>query len=457
MNMNRSFSNIGLLLGIAGGLFVEEASAEFLKDSKATLTLRNYYLNQDTRNADAPRLDEWGQGFLLDFKSGYTEGAVGFGLDVLGTYAIRLDGGGRAGKTGIDRAPGSAGMFPLESNGKSKSDFGRVGVTGKMRYSKTELHVGTLQPRLPVVTYNDGRLLPQTYEGYQVTSREIKDLTFVAGKLEHSTERNSSNSDSLSIQGSNNRKTGQFSNQFLYGGFDYKLNRDLVVSYYFGKLQDFYKQHFVGLVHNLALPVGSLKTDLRYYDSSSTGANASASGRAAGYRAQGWWSGNDSDRYEVDNKLWSALFTYSLAGHAIKAGYQKVTGHSDFPSLAPDSGTGRSLYLITNTNIQAAKFASAGEQTWVVGYAYDFGQIGIPGLSFSTTYYSGSDIDDTVDGRRGNSEEWARDITLGYKVQSGPLKGLGVDWRNGSWRGNDSGTVDRDENRIMLSYSLALF
>lgn len=43
MNMNRSFSNIGLLLGIAGGLFVEEASAEFLKDSKATLTLRNYY------------------------------------------------------------------------------------------------------------------------------------------------------------------------------------------------------------------------------------------------------------------------------------------------------------------------------------------------------------------------------------------------------------------------------
>lgn len=199
MNMNRSFSNIGLLLGIAGGLFVEEASAEFLKDSKATLTLRNYYLNQDTRNADVPRLDQWGQGFLLDFKSGYTEGVVGFGLDVLGTYAIRLDDGGRAGKTDIDRAPGSAGMFPLESNGKSKRDFGRVGVTGKMRYSKTELHVGTLQPRLPVVTYNDGRLLPQTYEGYQVTSREIKDLTFIAGKLKHSTERNSSNSDSLSI------------------------------------------------------------------------------------------------------------------------------------------------------------------------------------------------------------------------------------------------------------------
>lgn len=50
----------------------------------------------------------------------------------------------------------------------------------------------------------------------------------------------------------------------------------------------------------------------------------------------------------MDNKLWSALFTYSLAGHAIKAGYQKVTAHSDFPSLAPDSGTGRLLYDYRN-------------------------------------------------------------------------------------------------------------
>jgi len=64
----------------------------------------------------------------------------------------------------------------------------------------------------------------------------------------------------------------------------------------------------------------------------------------------------------VDNKLWSALFTYSLAGHAIKADYQKVTGHSGFPSLASDSGTGRSLYLITNTKLCFDRLLrSAGE------------------------------------------------------------------------------------------------
>ncbi|TWH64486.1 outer membrane OprD family porin [Azomonas agilis] len=426
------------------------ARADFIEDSTATLGLRNFYLNQDGRDGAVNRKD-WGQAFLLDFKSGYTEGVVGFGLDVLGTYGVRLDGGGRDGKSGIDRTPASGGSFPLESNGKAVRDFGRVGVTGKMRYSKTELHVGTLRPKLPVVIYNDGRLLPQTFEGYQISSKDFDRFVVTAGKLEHSTERTSSHSDSLSIPGSNNRKTGQFSNAFYYGGFDYNLNKDLKLQYYYGRLENFYEQHFLGLLHQWQLPVGRLTTDLRYFDSDSTGKNSTAAGRAEGYRSNGYWGSGSSDRYEVDNKLWSALFTYSLKGHALSAGYQKITGHSDFPSLQPS--TGRTLYLITNTNIQGAKFASAGERTWVVGYAYDFAALGIPGLKASTKYYRG----DNIDAAGSDAREWARDINLGYEVQEGTLKGLGINWRNGTWRGNDSGTVDRDENRLTLSYNIKLF
>lgn len=39
--------------------------------------------------------------------------------------------------------------------------------------------MGTLQPKLPVVTYNDGRLLPVTFEGGQVTSTDLKDFTWL--------------------------------------------------------------------------------------------------------------------------------------------------------------------------------------------------------------------------------------------------------------------------------------
>lgn len=418
----------------------------FFEDSTANLRLRNFYFNQDIRNQSAPRSDEWGQAFMLDYRSGFTEGPVGFGVDVLGLYAVRLDDGGKAGKAGEDRTPGS--VFPLESNGRADRAFSRVGVTGKIRFSKTLAEFGTLRPNLPVVIANDGRLLPQTYQGGQITTKDLENFTFIAGKLDHSAERNSSNTDSLSIEGSNNATTGKFSNKFYYGGVDYKVNKDLTLQYYYGNLRDFYKQNFFGLLHNWQLPVGSLKTDLRYFESDSDGKNDSASGRAEGYRANGYWGKNNSHKYEVDNRLWSAMFTYSLGGHSAGVGYQKITGHSDFPHL--NQGGGRVLYLITDSQIH--KFHNSGEKSWVGKYAYDFGAMGIPGLKASLSYVSGRGID--ADG--GDRREWERDTRLDYTFQNGMLKGLGLSWMYAAWRGNDVGQRDQDENRLMVNYSIPL-
>ena len=421
------------------------AQAGFVEDGKLTLNFKNFYINQDTRNEDRPRSEEWGQGFFLDYKSGFSEGTLGFGLDVLAMHAIRLDGGGREGKPGIERTPGT--VFPLESNGKAKTDFGRLAVTGKLRISKTEARLGTLMPKLPVVTYNDGRLLPQLFHGGQITSSEIDDLTLIAGKIEHSTDRNSSDSFPLSISGANSGPNAQFSNEFYYGGADYKVGKDLLLQYYYGSLDDFYEQHFLGLIHTWALPVGSLKTDLRFFASDADGKNESTSGRAEGYVSSGYWDAGASSRGEVDNHLWSAQFIYTLGGHEVKAGYQKISGNSDFPHLF--KGSGRTLYLITNAQI--GKFASAGENTWVAGYAYDFGKLGIAGLKASLVYWSGDDIDDAGSDNR----EWERNFRIDYVVPEGTFKGLGLTWRNAALRGND--TRDLDENRLIVSYSLPLF
>ncbi|MEE4462162.1 OprD family outer membrane porin, partial [Azotobacter chroococcum] len=154
-----------------------------------------------------------------------------------------------------------------------------------------------------------------------------------------------------------------------------------------------------------------------------------------------------SSRGEVDNHLWSAQFTYTLGGHEVKAGYQKISGNSDFPHLF--KGSGRTLYLITNAQI--GKFASAGENTWVAGYAYDFGKIGIAGLKASLVYWSGDDIDDAGSDNR----EWERNFRIDYVVPEGTFKGLGLTWRNAALRGND--TRDLDENRLIVTYSLPLF
>jgi len=422
-------------------------AAGFFEDSKANLRFKTFYFNQDIKNQDnSPRVDELGQAVFLDYKSGFTEGKVGFGLDIYAMHALRLDGGGTSGKAGQDRSPGGGSLFPLESNGKLKRDFGRVGATAKMRFSKTLLEYGTLRPNTPVLVSNDGRLLPQMFSGGQITINEIQDLKMVAGRLEQSTERNSSNGHSLSIGGANSGAKARFSNEFYYAGADYKATKDLTLSYYYGNLRDFYKQHFVGLIHNWQLPVGSLKTDLRYFGSDSDGENASTSGRAEGYVSSGYWSRGASSRGEVDNNLWSAMFTYSLKGHALGVGYQKTSGNSDFPHI--NLGTGRSLYLITDGQI--GKFSSAGENTMVATYAYDFKEIGIPGLRAGVKYFSGDDID----AAGSDKKEWERNIYADYTVQEGVFKGVGLGWRNASARGND--TTDREENRLIVNYSIPL-
>jgi len=439
-------SSLALAITLAA-IANQATAAGFIEDSKATLGLRNFYFDRNDKNTanSNNEASEWGQGFIFNYQSGYTEGTVGFGLDAIGLVGIKLDSGGDS-STPRSRAPGA--LFPLESDGSAVDSYGKAGVTAKARLSKTELRVGTLQPKLPVINFNDGRLLPQTFEGAQITSAEIDGLTLTAGQLESTKTRSSTDDIALRIGGAGSfQGKAADSNEFIYAGGDYKVTKDLTAQYYYGSLEDFYKQHFLGLTHNLALPVGALKTDLRYFNSGSDGKNGSLAGRTEGYKSSGFWRAGDSKNGEVDNNTWSALFTYSLSGHALSAGYQQVSGNSAFPFVS--QGDGASSYLITDRQI--GKFASAGERTWLAEYGYDFASAGIPGLKATVTYLSGSNIDAADSDRK----EWERDFRVDYTLQEGALKGLGVSWRNATFRGNTS-AADQDENRLIVSYSLPL-
>lgn len=433
------------------------AVADFIGDSKASLTMRNFYFDNDVKNTvstgsttsanykNNSAAREWGQGFILNYQSGFTEGTVGFGVDAVGMLGVRLDGGGRNTKAGRDRTPGQ--LFPLESDGSAVDEFSKGGLTGKVRVSKTEARIGTLMPKLPILTSNDGRLLPQMFEGGMITSNEIDNLTLTAGQIEHAVGRASSNSTSLSIDG---RPVGQAdSNKFYFGGGDWKVTKDLTAQYYYANLDDFYKQHFAGLGHNLALGEGSLKTDLRYFRTTSDGKNGSAAGRAAGYTANTTFGDGTG---EVDNNTWSAAFTYTLQSHALMLGYQRVSENSNFVQLNQggiEGSAGASVYLLTDR--LANSFTRAGERTTFGQYTYDFAGVGVPGLKASVAYLKGTNI------QRANGEqnkEWERDVAVDYVLQDGALKGLGLGWRYGVLRGNAA--TDVDQNRLIVSYTLPL-
>ncbi|ETF05131.1 OprD family porin [Pseudomonas moraviensis] len=445
-----------LALAVAVGVMAQQAGAAgFIEDSKATLGLRNFYINTDNRNgtAEPSRNEEWGQGFDLRFISGYTQGTVGFGIDAIGLLGVRLDsGGGTNGNVASGGGPGTAyggTVFPSESNGQAVDNFSSLGLTAKAKISQTELKLGTLQPKNPVIVTNDGRLLPQTWQGGQITSGEIKDLTLVGGQIEHVKGRNSSNNEQLSIGGASARTIN--SNKFIYAGGDYKITKDLTAQYYYGNLEDFYKQHFLGLVHNWAIGPGVLKSDLRYFNSSDDGAN----GNTPAYFSNGSYSGFANGRGKVDNNLYSGLFLYTVAGHTFGGGYQVSNGSSDFPWL--NQGDGSSNYTITDMQIQ--KFNRAGERTWQARYSYDFAKVGLPGLTAGMVYLRGDNVDTYNAGRvqtSNGASEWERDLTVAYVVPEGPLKNVGFMWKNASWRTDIAGQRDQDENRLILSYSIPL-
>lgn len=428
-----------VLIMAIGPILPLTASADFIADSKLNLGFRTLYYNNDFRDntAGPSKTAEWAQGFKLDFQSGYTDGPIGFGVDALGLLGVTLD-------SGRGRHQGSS-MIPSDGD-RAADEWSRLGLTFKMKASKTELLAGSLFPKLPILVANDGRLLQQTFQGGMITSNEIDGLTLVAGKVNKVTGRGSTDRTGLAVSGGREQ-----SDSFTFAGADFKLGSNLLLQYYHSSLKDYYHQDFLGAVH--VLPIGEtqkFKTDLRYFRSRAQGANADGE---SGYQVSGFTRGGDG---EIDNDTWSATFTYTVNGHSLLAGYQKVSDNSAFvqPNQASLGGGveagGSSNYLYTDR--LASSFTRAGQATRYVQYGYDFSAVGIPGLNASVMYLDS----DSIKTATGNDQrEWERDLSLSYIIQSGRFKGLGFIWLNGKL--HSEAVPNQDQNRFLVTYTLSLF
>ncbi|MGX1185545.1 hypothetical protein AB7M29_003224 [Pseudomonas sp. F-14 TE3623] len=414
------FLTRGALLPFLGVLPMATAGAsDFIDDSKLKLQLRNVYINENfrdehglsarsARTAKSERT-EWAQGFLLDFQSGFTPGTVGFGVDALGLLGLKLDSGrGRSG----------TGLLPVHDDGRAADEFASAGVAAKVKLAKTTLKYGTLLPKNPVLIYNDARLLPQTYEGGQVTSTDIENLTLTGGHLDRFKLRDSTDSVSIVPDG----YTGDKGGDFTYAGGDYKLGKNTRLSYFYGELEDFYRQSFAGIQHDLPLGPGVLTGDLRYFNSKDAGRSYAS---------------------KIDNDMLSGQLSYAVAGHTFGGGYQQLSGDAGLPYIS-----GATVYSFSNVGI--GKFIEEDEKTWMLSYAYDFAPMGVPGLTFMTRYLKGND--GKSDTRIKESE---RDMELAYVVQSGTFKGVGVKLRNYVYRSDFA--RGRDSNRIYFTYDIALW
>nr|BFD42181.1 OprD family porin [Pseudomonas sp. FFPRI_1] len=412
--LNARKNPLYLLTAASLPLFAPPALADFVSDSSARLEMRNHYINRDFRqhNAAQSKAEEWAQGFTARITSGFTEGAFGFGLDALGELGLKLD-------SSPDRR--GTGLLPYGRDSHEPADqFSELGLTGKVRVADSVLKIGTLQPLLPVVTYNDTRLLGSTFQGGLLTSQDIRDLTLNAGRLTKTNLRDSSSNDDIGYGAAT-------SDHFDFAGGSYAFNPQLSLSYYYAKLDQIYRQQFVGLLHTQPLGNGfSLRSDLRYFDS-----------RGDGIKRAG----------RIDNRNFNSMFTLAHGAHKVSATWQQLSGDSAFPFL--NGGDPYVVNLVTYNT-----YTRADEDSWQLRYDYNFAALGVPGLSFMTRYTDGRHA---KAGAVDNGREWERDTDITYVIQSGVLKDVSLRWRNVTFRSGNGLTTALDENRLIVGYTLALW
>ncbi|WP_268799024.1 OprD family porin [Pseudomonas huanghezhanensis] len=425
-------TRIGLLaLSIMAAATATQAFAEgqsdskgFLEDSSLKLHLRNAYISRDYKDGRDDKA-EWGQAFMANYASGFTQGTVGFGVDAFGLYAARLDGGkGKSGAGGID-------FFRKGENGTGDAadDLSRFGAAIKARVSNTELKYGDMMPELPVLSHDSSRLLPESYTGTMITSKEIKGLELVAGRFTAQARKSAQGRDSGDVKSIN-----------VYGG-SYKFNEAFSAAFYGSDVEDVLKKQYLNLNYVFALPEDqSLTVDFN------------------GYKTQ-----LDKD-FAVDdarnNKIWSLAATWAVGIHSFTLAHQRSTGETgyNYGGYRNDRGFGdggNSIYL---ANSYWSDFNGKDERSWQLGYGVNLATLVTPGLSYRIAYVRGDNIDDGINPGSGDEHELFSQLT--YVVQSGPAKDLSIRLRNSILKVSNNASnynAEGNETRIFIDYPINVF
>lgn len=414
-----------------GGLADTACASGFLDDAKTEVLSRNFYLSNDYRSpspAGKNYKQEWAQGFIGTFASGFTEGTVGFGLDAHAFYGLKLDGG---------KGHSGTGLLPVDSDGRSESDYSSAGGALKLKASNTTLAFGEMTVETPVFDTSDKRLQPEYATGLLLDSREIDNARVVAGRFTAFKNQDSS-SGRGDFQGYGASTRGE---SISFVGTDLFSDSPVGGALYASDLSDTWRQYYA----NLHFKQSGLLLDANVYHTRDTGQALAG---------------------DIDNTAFSLSGKYTFGAHAVMLGWQRINGDTPFDFVGGDS-----IYLANS--IKYADFNGAHERSWQARYDLDLGAFGIPGLNFMTRYVSGSHIDGTHAPRGGaynpfdadsgeyqpqqgdGGKHWERDIDLRYIVQSGAAKDLSLQLSHVSHRANSAQAGDDiDRIYVVIQYPL---
>ena len=407
----------------------EQSDAKgFVEDAEGSVLFRTGFIDRDKKGAPDNR--STAQSAIVKLESGFTQGVVGFGVNVTGDASFKLGDNKHAGN----------GMIPLHNGGAQNANDGvdaydhwaRGGASVKARVSNTTVEYGTQVLDIPVLASNTARMVPEYFEGTLITSREIKDLEVIAGKFTKNQYSDQINSD------------GRHLDNAIVWGAKYKFDDQLNASYYGLDSEDKLERHYINA--NYTLPLAekrSLTLDFNGYHTkwdkqagtySSTIGNKDVDGRS--------------------NSIWSLSGTVNQGAHSVMLAYQQNTGNTGY-DYGENADGAQSIYV---ANSYLSDFIGNHEKSAQVQYNLNFADYGIPGLNWTSAYVYGWDIKTPTDNSATESEFFNQ---VKYTVQSGFAKDASLRLRNSIYRAdqayNNVYMPDTNEWRIFLDIPVKLF
>lgn len=407
----------------------EQSEAKgFVEGASASVLLRNGFIQRDKKDG-VHDTNSWLQSVMLNLESGFTQGPVGFAAGVVGDFSFKLGDNYHAGNS----------MIALKNDGQKDAN-GRVdpydqwtrgGGYVKARASNTTLTYGTQILDLPVLASMTTRNVPEYFEGTLITSHEIKNLEVVAGKF----TKNQLPEHIASDQNHLDRA-------YVWGA-KYQFNDQLKAAYYGADLKDKLERHYANVNYKQTLAnKDSLTYDFSgYHTKFEPGTTYSATGPA-----------NEDKK----NNIWAVSATYNTGPHTAMLAYQQNTGNVGY-DYGQNGDGGQSIYL---PNSYLSDFIGNHEKSVQLQYTYDFADLAVPGLSWTTAYVYGWDI--RVNNLTDDAKEREFFNQVSYKVQTGPAKDLNIRVRNSIYRASDeyqnnAYIGDTNEWRIFVDFPIKFF
>jgi hypothetical protein len=382
----------------------------FFRDSLLQLVTRTYYLTRD--NSDGSKSQAWAVGGWLAFRSGL----IG---DVFGVHVAAYT------SQPVFAPPDQDGTKLLSPGQNSIGVLGQV--YGRVQLGDQEIRGGRQLVDTPLINPQDNRMVPNTFEGTTLVSLPDKDRNYdySVGYLWNIKQRDSNDFVPMSdaLAGSDVINHGA-----AFGMIKYRPFSGLSLTAMDYNVQDLVNTGFAQAEYDFkqAKGVPNWILGANVIDQHSIGADLLAGAPFETYQAS------------AKAQMLYAGFTLFVAG--------SITG--DESKIFSQYGTKPNY-----TDMQQASFDNAGEKAIGGSVAYDFGAIGLSGVSTGAWYTHGWGAINTST-NLGIPNRNELDLWIQYRPTEGPLKGfrLKTQYANVWQQGNVSAT--QPEFRFIIDYTV---